>query len=183
MHSEFNEDTFTMIVAAFGGVIVLAVIIGLVCLGAYIGRKAGGEAKKSTRVLCLVPTVISILISLVGFVTNFGWYRFMMTYMLLPVWYPLLLIISSSAAAATIKKSGTVKVIYLLSHILYVVSGLAMPDGGDDGSAYVFFGQIKCGDYGLEAVAVTMFVYALALIIVQIIIARDHRKALEKQNK
>ena len=181
MNNEANETMANIIAVAFAGAIALAAVTGIVWLGIIIGRKFGGDAERKTRVLCLVPTVISILISLVGFVTNFGWGRFGMTFMLLPVWYPLLLVVSSSASASVIKKSASVRIIYVLSHVLYVLSGLAMPDGGDTGPSYVFFGLIKGDTSSMELPAIAMFIHALVLMIVQIIIARDHRKALEKK--
>lgn len=165
-----------IIMVSFGVLMLLIVVGGIVALGTYLGRLAGGKVKGATRFLCLLPTVSAILISVAGFVLNMGWCRFGLLFLMVPVWYTLLLIVSSSASAPVMKHSSLVKTAYIFSHILYVVSGLILPDGGDIGPSYVFFGLINNYPDGLEMISILMFAGSIALMIIQIVTARKLSK-------
>ena len=92
----------------------------------------------------------------------------------------MLLIVSSSASAPAMNKSSLIKTSYILSHVFYVASGLVMPDGGDVGPSYVFFGLINNYPDRLEFFAFALFAASIALMIVQIVAARKLSKESEQ---
>jgi len=184
MRTEDTNYLMEMILVGFGAAMVLVVFAVLIALGIYIGKKVvsgsveNGEMKGVAGYI--VPSVIAILISAAGFFLNFGWYRFGMLYMLVPVWYTLLLIVSSVASVPIIRTSGKIKLCYAVSHICYIASGLLMPDGGDEGPGYFFFGLVNDYPSGLELVAVGLFIISMVTMIIQIIAARRHEKAIKE---
>ena len=85
MNYEILQEKITVIYFSFGALMLLTVLAGMIVLGVYFGKQAGGKTGKMRRFLCLIPTVAAILISVAGFVFNMGWYRFMMIFLLVPV--------------------------------------------------------------------------------------------------
>ena len=161
----------------FGGLMVLLVAGGIIALGTFLGRIAGGRTKGKTRFLCLLPTAAAILMSIVGFIFNIGWCRIMLIFLLIPIWYPLLLVVSASASAPAIKQSTLIRICYIISHVFYVLSGLVLPDVGDEGPSYMFFGLIKYSHDGLFVLASALFIASIAAMIVQIVAAVKINKA------
>ncbi len=170
----FDRDI--LLVVLFGLFLLIATVV-IIGLGTFIGRIAGGKTRGKTRFLCLLPTVAAVLISIPGFIFNMGWCRFMLIFMLVPVWYPLLLVVSASASAPAIKQSDLIRTCYIISHVFYVLSGLVLPDVGDDGPSYMFFGLIKYSHDGLMALSAVLFIASIATMIVQIVAAVKFNKA------
>ncbi|MBE6760036.1 MAG: hypothetical protein E7554_08105 [Ruminococcaceae bacterium] len=171
---EFSAEVMMLVV---GGLMVLLVAGGIFALGTFLGRIAGGRTKVKTRFLCLLPTAAAILISIAGFIFNIGWCRIMLIFLLIPIWYPLLLVVSASASAPAMKQSALIRTCYIISHVFYVLSGLVLPDVGDEGPSYMFFGLIKYSHDGLMVLSAAMFIVSIATMIIQIVVAASINKA------
>jgi len=171
MDYEKISDNIPYAAIVFGGLIAVGVCVGLIALALFLGLRIGGKTNKKSVILCLVPTVAVYFVSVAGFVMNLGLHRLLMFFVLLPLWYPLLLLMSSAASASSIGSSVLLKITYVLSHICYVASGLVMPDIGNVGPGFVFFGLITDYPDWLSRIADILFTVSIVSMSSQLIIA------------
>lgn len=121
-------------------VFVLVVLCGVVILvWTLVKAKRSGNYNRFkytlTPVLCVAAAAVSWL-------TNFGWIRLIMTLMAIPFLHAIAFFLVNIFAASQIEKSRTLKIFTMLSYVTYLCGYLFLPDGGDVGSAYVFFGLL-----------------------------------------
>jgi len=150
--------------------IILAVLAVIAAIGAAVGRGFGGKAKGKDTFWCLFVSSLCVLVSAANYVWNAGWIRIMMTWILLPFWYVLLLFIASKSASACISDKW-VKAMFIVSHVCFVASSLLLPDFGDETVNYMFFGQIDDASEYFIGVSALLFVVSIVLMIVMIAIA------------
>ncbi len=162
--------------------IILLVIVGCSVGGIAVGRAIGGKASRKANFWCLFISVVCTMVSAANFVFNMGWFRVMMIWVLLPVWYVFLLFVSSKSAAACIEYKG-IKAMYILYHVFFVASGLLFCDFGDEGGAYMFFGLIENVPDSLTIAGGLLFLASLGLMIAQMCVAGSLKSAKAAQTK
>lgn len=100
-----------------------------------------------------------------------GWYRVIMTLALLPFIHAIVFLVTNWFAAAYKAKSRTLQWLNLFFCISYLAIYLFLPDFGDIGEAYFFFGLIQSNH--ITSIAGNIAIYALIvhilLFILQII--------------
>ena len=102
-----------------------------------------------------------------------GWYRIVFTWLAIPIIHPIIFKIVNIRFAKSVKLTGSTlktKFLSVLSCATYLLAYLLLPDGGDIGSAYMFFGLIH--DNRVEAfipIAIIFFVANIVVMIIQFI--------------
>ena len=87
-------------------------------------------------------SVACVLIAIIAFVCNMGWIRVIMLFMAIPFIHTLIFFFINVFAASQIEKSRLLKIFFILSCITYLCGYVFLPDGGDVGPMYVFFGLL-----------------------------------------
>ncbi len=151
-------------------IIPTVLIIAVAAGGAGIGRAIGGKAPAKNNFWCLLISALCTAAATANYVLNMGWYRVIMLWFLLPFWYVLLLFMASKSASACIEHKG-IRAMFVACHICFVLSGLLLPDGGDEGGAYMLFGLIRDCSEKFTGLAVVLFIASLALMIAQMVVA------------
>ena len=108
--------------------------------------------------------IICILIMIASWILNIGWYRMFLTFLAVPVVHAVFFAVVSVKAISKFVLSDALKKYTLISHAAYASAYLLLPDGGDYGPMYVFFGLIRN-----NAVAHIAGIFSLAAFIVNII--------------
>lgn len=109
--------------------------------------------------------IFSVLVMLASWIFNIGWYRFALTFMLIPFIHTgvfLTINIISVKRAASFKH---LERYIILSSVTYALSYLFLPDGGDYGEMYFFFRLIEN-----TLIANIMMYISLALFAVNIVV-------------
>jgi len=152
--------------------VVGVAIFGIVMFARKI-KKSEQEGTKGARVrgyVILVP--IFILIAAAAWILNMGWFRFILTFLCVPIIHTVFWAIVSINAARKLELVGTTKILFLLSYATYIVPYLFLPDGGDEGAMYFFFGLIRNNALSgiMMYVAEICFMVNIAILIIEIII-------------
>ncbi len=82
----------------------------------------------------------SVLLS--GFF-NIGWIRFILIVSGIALVHPIALIVIIHTALKFVDWSASIKVLIVSAYITYVLGYFLLPDGGDIGPVYMFFGLIR----------------------------------------
>lgn len=135
----------TLLIIAF--VVAIVVIIGGTILGIVKARKNNSFNSKKV----IFRTVGSITIVAISWILNFGWLRFFMTFLLVPVIHGIIFFLANVFFAKYIEQSSKMSKFNLLFFITYLISYLLLPDGGDIGEMYFFFGLIHNDAFSIVA--------------------------------
>lgn len=162
-----------MVVVILAALLILAAIAGAVA--AIVKAKKSGNRM---RVRCDVISIICVLAAAASWVLNAGWLRIIMTLMTIPFIHAIVFFFVNHFAAAYIEKSRALKILAVLSYVFYMAGYLCLPDFGDAGPAYVFFGQFH-SDWMIGAgntIAAIGFTGSAACLILQLILGIKTRK-------
>lgn len=96
----------------------------------------------ATKKLSLL-TVICVAVVILSWIFNMGWIRFALVFIPLPFVHTLAFLIINTKAAKKIPEFPKLKKMLMYSCLTYVLTYLLLPDGGDVGGMYMFFGLIK----------------------------------------
>ena len=110
-------------------------------------------------------SLLCVLIMAVSWFMNFGWFRFALTIMPIPlVHIAVFLILINIAMKYEGKKFCIISV---LTQITFLLTYLLFPDGGDIGGMYVFFGRIHSDTIAMVCwgISVCMFLVNAALLV------------------
>lgn len=158
--------TILILILLIFGLTVLVGIAAIIC--AFIKAKKNGNYKQLTyNSVCLLCVVIMVA----AWITNLGWIRFIMTLMAIPFAHAIIFMIINFFAASQIERSARLKILTILSYITYVVAYVFLPDGGDVGPMYVFFGLVHnhMAVYASEVISTLGFAGNIIVLIIQII--------------
>ena len=130
----------TLLLYLLIGVIIIAVLV-IVCgtIIAIIKACKKGEHNKRKDILL---TLLCIAIAAASWIFNMGWIRFIMTFLLIPFIHAIVFFLVNLFSSKYIQKSKKSRNIYIMLCITYLLFYLLLPDGGDVGEMYVFFGLI-----------------------------------------
>ncbi len=87
--------------------------------------------------------ILSVVIMLLSWVFNIGWFRLILTWVPLPLIHTIIFLVINFKSAARASSSSILKKYIPLSCTSYVLSYLLFPDGGDIGGMYLFFSLIR----------------------------------------
>lgn len=153
------------------------VITGIVIIVKSVTASKNGN---STKLKYNLISILCVMTAIASWVLNPGWLRVVMTIFTIPVIHAIAFMIINSIAASYVDKSVKLKRYIILSYITYLLGYILLPDGGDIGPMYVFFGIIHNNvvagiAYSLSSIA---FLGNIVVLILQI----AERKKIKKQS-
>ena len=119
----------------------------------------------------VIAALISIAVAAASWVFNMGWIRFFMTFLLIPIVHAIVFLLSNLSFAKYTGKSSVMEKLNAFFIITYLISYLLMPDAGDIGEMYFFFGLIQSDNLSNIAFFVSniAFICHIVLFVLQII--------------
>lgn len=164
--------------------VLLAVVciagVTAVCFALVAAIRALCKTKKEyspgSRIAWSVISLLCVAIVVLSFMSNIGWARLIIATFVIPLLQPLFLLVVTVVTSAYNKFSAGLTVVTVCSHVFFVGSNLLLPDAGEIGGEYMFFGLIEyMGDDRWYAVAVLMGVASILFTIVQLSIGLSVR--------
>jgi hypothetical protein len=149
------------------GILVLLALSGLIPLGIFLIirsiRRRRSRNVKVSKAWCIL-TVLCIVVVAVSWIFNIGWYRVILTWSLLPVVHAILFAVLGFIAARRVSYSKKLKALMIFCASTYLSAYLLLPDGGDYGGMYFFFGLVRN-----NALATVMMYVAFACFVANIV--------------
>ena len=170
---------FALTVLVVGVCIVFSVFVASVIFLIKNGNKS--------KFVYVLISVLCVFIVAASWILNFGWLRFFLTLLMVPVIHAAVFVIINNFSASYVNQSVRLKIYTVLSYVTYVFGYLTFPDGGDYGPMYVFFGLIRndavagLANYASEACFLAHTVL-LVLQIGEVIIAKRKIAESKKAN-
>ena len=124
------------------GMVGLLLVIGLIVFGIVKAIKTLRQNNFYGKRKTILMSLLYILIVLVSWFLNMGWIRFFMTFLLIPFIHAIVFFLTNFFATKYFDKSPKIRKLNLWFIISYLITYLLMPDGGDIGGMYFFFGLI-----------------------------------------
>ena len=164
-----------------GFVIALGIIIGVFIWSTIKIKK--GKSDKFKKIIIL--TFGSIIIAAASWVFNFGWIRFFMTFLLVPVIHTIIFFLTNILLAMYTDRSSKMLKLNLWFVITYLSTYLFLPDGGDYGGMYFFFGLIHNNNlaYAASFIAEISAVVHVVLFVLQIVEVIKIKKSILNSNE
>ncbi len=160
-------------------VFLLTVVLGAVTGISYlIFRLATRHTlEKSKRLFIIMPFVL-LLLAAAAYIINMGWIRFALLFSTIAPLHAALFLFSSFYSAELTSRSRTVLTFTIINYILYPLSYIFLPDGGDIGGTYMFFSLIENETaVGIGWIIVPiLFIASFILFILQLIISHRLKK-------
>ena len=166
-----------LLMDVIGIFILLAVLGGLVFGLVYTIRlllKIINLRQPQTTRYCIIM-VICILIASASWILNMGWLRLILTWFAVPFIHPIIFVVINSKALPNIIYSAKLKIYTLITYITYVLMYVFLPDGGDIGPMYTFFGLIS-NDLAVNVLTVLSEVCLIAYITFTILQITENKK-------
>ena len=124
------------------GMMGLLLVIGLIVFGIVKAIKVLKQNNFYGKKRTMLMSIFYILIVIASWFLNMGWIRFFMTFLLIPFIHAVVFILTNFFATKYFDKSTKIRKLNLWFTISYLIAYLLMPDGGDIGGLYFFFGLI-----------------------------------------
>ncbi len=123
--------------------------------------------------------MICVILAGISWLFNFGWIRVFLTWAPLPLAYSVFFAILCYKSVPMLVLSSKMKVCMIASYITYMGTFFLLPDGGDQGPAYLFFGLIR--NHALFRPALTLSVICFILSIIFLILILVERRKIKEQ--
>ncbi len=135
-------------------------------------------SKNNSKRVHIIVSVLFAMTAMVSWLLNFGWIRFIMTLLFIPVIHSIAFIIINNRSASYMDCSAKLKRYVTLSYITYLSGYLLFPDGGDVGQMYLFFGLIRSNTIAELCYfpTVLLFTANIALLVLQ---SKERKKILQ----
>ena len=160
-------------------VIVCGILFGIVYLiRLFIKFKKLYQTKS---IVNLSLMIMCVLITFASWILNFGWLRFAFTFCGIPFVFTVLFVMSNSKAILHIAESKKLKVYTVITYVTYLCSYLFLPDGGDVGPMYVFFGLIQ--NNTIAHIFYTLFIISFAAYITFTILQLKEVRKINKDRQ
>lgn len=124
------------------GMVGLLLVIGLIVYGIVKTIKVLKQNNFYGKKRTILMSIFYILIVIASWFLNMGWIRFFMTFLLIPFIHAVIFFLTNFFGSKYFDKSTKIKKLNLWFVISYLVAYFLMPDGGDVGGMYFFFGLI-----------------------------------------
>lgn len=168
--------------------IVLYTALLFVCL-AFLGSIVWSiiysvKTKNKNGIYAVLFSLLSIALAAFSWITNLGWIRFILTILLIPFVHALAFVTMNVCASKYVNCSKTMKVSVWLFYITYLCTYIFLPDSGDHGPMYMFFGLVRSNSVANIAYYVSMgaFMMHIATFIVQMVQISDYKKKMKLIN-
>ena len=132
-----SEVLLGALIAVFA-LAALSAVFGVVWI-AIRAKKSGAQYLK--RMLLLLLS--AVIIAAVSWILNMGWYRFVLTLFLVPFTHGIAFLFTNVLLVRHFDGSRKLRILNLLFILSYVFIYVFLPDGGDIGEMYFFFGWIE----------------------------------------
>ena len=138
MESAFNISAVLYLIFS------LAIVFGIIAGIAYFIYKLATkqQTEKPRKIFIIMPFAI-LLIAAVAFILNMGWYRVILIILLIAPLHSLLFLFTTLYASDHASTNKTALKFSIINYILFPMTYILLPDGGDTRGMYMFFGLIK----------------------------------------
>ena len=162
-------------------IIAVLVIVGGTIIAIVKSCKQGNHSKRNA----VLASVLCIVIAGFSWVLNMGWIRFIMTFMLIPFIHAIIFFLTNLFTAGYIPKSKKLRNMNIFFYITYLLFYILLPDGGDVGGMYVFFGLIHSDLFSniCNAISHAAILGHIVLLILQIIEVIKTKKSIVKKQE
>lgn len=163
-------------------VILIFVAVVIIVGGVVWAIIKSGKSEAYTSKRIIIWTLYAIVIAAISWVFNFGWIRFFMTFLLIPVIHGIVFFSLNVLFAKYADKSPKMSKLNLLFIITYILVYVLMPDGADTGEMYFFFGLIHNNILSGIAnfISGISFIAHIVLLIMQIVEIRRIKKSISE---
>lgn len=160
-----SEAIFGALIAAFA-LAALSAVFGVVWI-AIRAKKSGARYLKRMLILLLS----AVIVAAASWLLNFGWLRFFLTLFLVPFTHGIAFLLTNVLLVRHFDDSRNLRIMNLFFILSYMLAYVFLPDGGDIGEMYFFFGLIESNFWSDVAfyVAGTALGAHLLLFILQIV--------------
>ncbi len=138
MAANINRELLFALLIAVPCVFIAIAVVFLVSFSIRAKKKG----KKEQLKMCL-GSILLIGIAAASWLMNMGWIRVAMTLFLVPFVHSFLFFITNVWVANYRAESKKLKAINRWFCVSYLLGYLLLPDGGDVGGLYVFFGLVQ----------------------------------------
>ena len=169
-----------------GSLLLLLLIFAfLLAIAAVVGGMAWALAAARKRNVpqvkwAVLASVLSVVIAAASWLFNFGWIRFFLTFLCVPFVHAAVFFLTNILVTMYAERSKKISAIQICLGITYLLSYLLLPDAGDYGESYFFFGLVRSDAWASVAgnIGFIAFLAHTVLLILLIVFAvRSRRKA------
>lgn len=162
-------------------VIVILVILGGTVITIIKSFRHDDRHKRKI----MLTTLSCIVIAGISWIFNMGWVRFIMTFLLIPFIHTIVFFLINLFSSKYIQKSTKSQNIQIAFCATYLLFYVLLPDGGDVGEMYVFFGLIHSNTFSSICYKISsiLFLSHIVLLILQIIDILKRRKSIIKKTE
>ncbi len=129
------------------------------------------KSTKKEKLFAVLASVALSVLAIASYIFNMGWIRVLLTFVLFPIFHIVAIFITNILTTKYFKFSKAVKIYNIVYNVSFALFYVFLPDAGDIGESYIFFGLIKnselatvCG-YLAELFAVVHIVFFILLIV------------------
>ena len=180
--NETGSSLLSLLIIMFVVAIAVAVfiIVGGTIWVIVKARKNGFSNSKKV----IFYTIGAIIIAAFSWVLNFGWLRFIMTFYLIPIIHAIIFFLANMFLAKYTDQSSKMQKLNSLFIIAYLATYVFLPDGGDIGEMYFFFGLIHNDiiSYIASFVSRIAGVGHIVLFILQLVEINKIKKTISENN-
>ncbi len=170
-----------------GLMFVLMIVISVIAVAVAVGgviwavvKLAKSNSSKAQTMIIL--SFVSVVIAAVSWVMNFGWMRFFLTFLLIPMIHGIVYFLVNLYYSKYVDKTPKMLKLNMFFIITYLIAYLFMPDGADYGEMYFFFGLIQSNTLSNIANFISSFAVIghIVLLIMQIVEVRKIKKNISE---
>lgn len=163
-----NVNNNLLIVLLLAVPCVFIAVILFYTINSVMKAKKNGEY---IEVKMISLTILFMVISGTSWILNMGWIRFIFTFLLVPFVHAIIFFMINLRTAKYITKSRKLKLLSIIFCATYLLSYILLPDGGDVGGLYVFYGLIHSNliAYICECICAFAIITHIVVFVLQII--------------
>lgn len=172
-----NSSVFMLVMMCFM-VVLLLVGAAVAIIFTVKNIMASVRMQQKTRLLYSTITALCIPLAALGWILNFGWARLLFTMTMVPFFYTAIFLTVNMMCAKKVEGSLILKICMPISFISYLGWHIFLPDSGDSGVMYTFFGMIR--DINVvsffDRVSMVLGLIGIICIVVQLAVLIRERK-------
>lgn len=166
------------ILLPFALLIAVSAVVGGMAWALVAARKRNVPQVK----WILLASVLSVVIATASWLFNFGWIRFFLTFLCVPFVHAAVFFLTNILVAMYAEWSKKIGAIQICFGITYLLSYLLLPDAGDYGESYFFFGLVRSDAWSSVAgsiafAAVLTHIVLFVLLVVFAVISKRKVKS------
>ena len=141
--------------------------------------------KQKTTFAYLAVSLLSVAVTALAWVLNFGWFRLFLLAVMAPIIHAAIFVAVNMFAASFFSKCPKIRIVNLFFVITYILPNILFPDAGDSGATYSCFGlidDISFTNFAWTASAL-LFVVHIVLLAVQIVMMINVKYKLKRAER